>query len=110
MRAAGDTPDGVELELQTSFQSAIQSEKTSNQINQLAYELTDPGMAKTQAVKDLKKKLRIPEGEMNMDVIVDALERTIRIEAFTQLEEQDASGKFDEEDAPSRLVLPKSFS
>ena len=33
-------------------------------------------MAKTQAVKDLKKKLRIPK-EMNMDVIVDALERMI---------------------------------
>ena len=109
MRSATGDQDAAELEIQKSFRSAIGSERTSNQINQLAYELTDPKMSETDAVKALKRELRVPEGESDMKVIVQALGRTIRIEAFTALEERDAAGEFDEEGAPSRVAAAQEL-
>ena len=109
MRSANGDQDAAELEVQNSFRSAIASERTSNQIQQLAFELTDPKMSETDAVKAVKRQLRVPEGETDMTVIVEALERTIRIEAFTALEERDAAGEFDEEGAPSRLAAAQEL-
>ena len=109
MGSARNDDQTADIELQTTFRSALDGERVSNQINQLAYELTDPKMAEKPAVKAVKRGLRIPEGEMDMDTIVQALERAVRIDSFTALQEQDAQGKFDEESSPSKLVAAQEL-
>ena len=108
MRVASGDPDATELEVQTSFQSAITSERTTNQINQLAFELTSQKMAETEPVKALMKQLRVAD-VTDEDEVAQALERRIRVEAFSALEEQDAAGKFDEEGAPSRISVAQEL-
>ena len=97
-KARGTGEDPAAKQLQTEFGAALQGERVGTSLSNLAAELADPQRLNSPEVKALKRSLRIPEGTDDVRTILDALERTVRTDAFGKLESLDAEGKLQDKD------------